>query len=87
MLLAFGNVDRATTAPKRLAAKLTAYARLHDYVPTPVSRPQPQVTGPPPEESRRRRNARFPRLRFAPDGTATDVPPVPVEQSSAAHRS
>ncbi|MFB7506420.1 replication-relaxation family protein [Streptomyces broussonetiae] len=33
MLRAFLEVDRATMGPERLAAKLTAYERLHRYVP------------------------------------------------------
>ncbi|MFF4147569.1 replication-relaxation family protein [Streptomyces sp. NPDC001698] len=36
MLRAFVEVDRATMGPERLAAKLTAYARLYDYVPAPA---------------------------------------------------
>jgi hypothetical protein len=35
MLRAFVEVDRATMGPERLAAKLGAYACLHQYVPTP----------------------------------------------------
>ncbi|MEU9438833.1 replication-relaxation family protein [Streptomyces sp. NPDC048252] len=38
MLRAFLEVDRATMGPERLAAKLRAYARLHQYTPTPVGR-------------------------------------------------
>ncbi|MEU3341956.1 replication-relaxation family protein [Streptomyces sp. NPDC006668] len=69
MLRAFVEVDRATMGPERLAAKLTAYARLHDYVPMPVGRPRRLVTGTPPVESWKRRYARFPRLLFVLDGT------------------
>ncbi|MFE7859940.1 replication-relaxation family protein [Streptomyces sp. NPDC057403] len=69
MLRAFVEVDRATMGPERLAAKLSAYARLHDYVPTPVGRPRPRGADPLPEESWRRRYARFPRLLFVLDGT------------------
>ncbi|MFF4829918.1 replication-relaxation family protein [Streptomyces sp. NPDC001312] len=36
MLRAFVEVDRATMGPERLAAKLTAYARLYDYMPAHV---------------------------------------------------
>nr|WP_253267642.1 replication-relaxation family protein [Streptomyces asoensis] len=39
MLRAFLDVDRATMGPERLAAKLRAYARLHQYSPAPVGRP------------------------------------------------
>ncbi|MBP2056368.1 hypothetical protein J2Z21_009386 [Streptomyces griseochromogenes] len=43
MLRAFVEVDRATMGPERLAAKLTAYERLHRYVPvvpgTPANHP------------------------------------------------
>ncbi|MEU3343158.1 hypothetical protein [Streptomyces sp. NPDC006668] len=69
MLRAFVEVDRATMGPERLAAKLTAHARLHDYVPMPVGRPRRLVTGPPPMESWKRRYALFPRLLFVLDGT------------------
>ncbi|MFE0520757.1 replication-relaxation family protein [Streptomyces sp. NPDC058954] len=69
MLRAFVEVDRATMGPERLAAKLTTYSRLHDYVPTPVGRPRPRVTESQPEESWKRRYARFPRLLFVLDGT------------------
>jgi hypothetical protein len=36
MLRAFVEVDRATMGPERLAAKLTAYTRLHHHVPHPA---------------------------------------------------
>lgn len=36
MLRAFVEVDRTTMGPERLAAKLTAYARLHTHVPAPA---------------------------------------------------
>ncbi|CAM5457222.1 hypothetical protein BSAF29S_05013 [Bacillus safensis subsp. safensis] len=43
---AFVEVDRATMGPERLAAKLTAYARLHAYVPmVPGRRPTIQQPG------------------------------------------
>ncbi|MEU0947228.1 replication-relaxation family protein [Streptomyces canus] len=46
MLRAYVEVDRATMGPERLAAKLTAYARLHSYVPTvPARRPTIQQPG------------------------------------------
>ncbi|MFD9007093.1 replication-relaxation family protein [Streptomyces sp. NPDC059582] len=38
MLRAFVEVDRATMGPERLAAKLTAYARLYAFVPQPAGR-------------------------------------------------
>ncbi|MER6291094.1 replication-relaxation family protein [Streptomyces sviceus] len=67
LLRAFVEVDRATMGPERLAAKLTAYARLHRYAPAPVARPRTQQTVA--EESWKRRYRRFPRLLFVLDGT------------------
>ncbi|MFF0087215.1 replication-relaxation family protein [Streptomyces canus] len=67
MLRAFVEVDRATMGPERLAAKLTAYERLHSYVPAvPERRPTLQEPG---REEWRRRYPLFPRLLFVPDGT------------------
>ncbi|MET9462578.1 hypothetical protein ABZY05_47590 [Streptomyces canus] len=67
MLRAFVEVDRATMGPERLAAKLTAYARLHPYVRTvPGRRPTLQEPG---LEEWRRRYPLFPRLLFVLDGT------------------
>ncbi|WP_449351661.1 replication-relaxation family protein [Streptomyces shaanxiensis] len=67
MLRAFVEVDRATMGPERLAAKLTAYARLHAYVPmVPGRRPTIQQPG---VEEWRRRYPLFPRLLFVLDGT------------------
>ncbi|WP_405953445.1 replication-relaxation family protein [Streptomyces phaeochromogenes] len=67
MLRAFVEVDRATMGPERLAAKLTAYARLHGYVPSvPGRRPTIQE---PALEDWRRRYPLFPRLLFVLDGT------------------
>ncbi|MGK3945112.1 replication-relaxation family protein [Streptomyces caeruleatus] len=67
MLRAFIEVDRATMGPERLGAKLTAYARLHAYVPTaPGRRPTLQDPG---VEEWRRRYPLFPRLLFVLDGT------------------
>ncbi|MGW7384517.1 hypothetical protein [Streptomyces sp. NPDC054794] len=44
MLRAVVEVDRATMGPERLAAKLTTYARLHNYVPAlPPGRPRTAV--------------------------------------------
>ncbi|MET9913554.1 hypothetical protein ABZZ74_43565 [Streptomyces sp. NPDC006476] len=68
MLRAFVEVDRATMGPERLAAKLTAYARLHDYIPTPVGRPR-RFTEPRLQETWKRRYVLFPRLLFVLDGT------------------
>ncbi|MFE5753783.1 replication-relaxation family protein [Streptomyces massasporeus] len=67
MLRAFIEVDRATMGPERLAAKLGAYTRLHQYVPTPTprTRHQPVVR----EEGWRQRYPLFPRLLFVLDGT------------------
>ncbi|MEU6065067.1 replication-relaxation family protein [Streptomyces sp. NPDC047082] len=70
MLRAFVEVDRATMGPERLAAKLTAYARLHDYIPKPPPGRQRQtVSQQPLEEDWRRRYPLFPRLLFVLDGT------------------
>jgi hypothetical protein len=70
MLRAFMEVDRATMGPERLAAKLTTYARLHDYMPIPFGRPQRRtISQPQPQETWRRRYALFPRLLFILDGT------------------
>ncbi|WP_432164119.1 replication-relaxation family protein [Streptomyces tendae] len=67
MLRAFVEVDRATMGPERLAAKLGAYARLHQYIPaSPPGTRRPQAV---PEESWRRRYPLFPRLLFVLDGT------------------
>ncbi|MDH6522015.1 hypothetical protein M2163_000990 [Streptomyces sp. SAI-135] len=80
MLRAFVEVDRATMGPERLAAKLSAYARLHSYVPTvPGRRPtiqQPRV------EEWRRRYPLFPRLLFVLDGTG----PLGIENRITALR-
>ncbi|WP_406227029.1 replication-relaxation family protein [Streptomyces anthocyanicus] len=67
MLRAFVEVDRATMGPERLAAKLSAYARLHQHVPTPPPGNRRSLTVP--EESWRQRYPRFPRLLFVLDGT------------------
>ncbi|MYS69844.1 hypothetical protein GTY88_06570 [Streptomyces sp. SID5926] len=67
MLRAFVEVDRATMGPERLAAKLGAYARLHQYIPAPPPGTRRTLTVP--EESWRRRYPLFPRLLFVLDGT------------------
>ncbi|WP_306420943.1 hypothetical protein [Streptomyces griseicoloratus] len=70
MLRAFVEVYRATMGPKRLAAKLTAYARLHRCVPAPPpgARHRPAIQEPA-KEDWRRRYPLFPRLLFILDGT------------------
>ncbi|NNN34426.1 replication-relaxation family protein [Streptomyces sp. S3(2020)] len=68
MLRAFVEVDRATMGPERLAAKLTAYARLYEYIPTPAPGTR-RAMEQPPEENWRRRYPLFPRLLFVLDGT------------------
>ncbi|MFD3504464.1 replication-relaxation family protein [Streptomyces sp. NPDC058678] len=72
MLRAFVEVDRATMGPERLAAKIHAYARLHEYVPVSVGRPRPAFGQEPPQEDWRRRYPVFPRLLFVLDGTGPD---------------
>ncbi|MGW5568182.1 replication-relaxation family protein [Streptomyces tendae] len=67
MLRAFVEVDRATMGPERLAAKLGAYARLHQYIPAPPPGTRRTLTVS--EESWRRRYPLFPRLLFVLDGT------------------
>jgi hypothetical protein len=67
MLRAFVEVDRATMGPERLAAKLGAYARLHQYVPAPPPGARRPLAVK--EESWRRRYPIFPRLLFVLDGT------------------
>jgi len=69
MLRAFVEVDRATMGPERLAAKLTAYARLHRYVPTLPGRHRPAIGQEPALEEWRRHYPLFPRLLFVLDGT------------------
>ncbi|MFD5574906.1 hypothetical protein [Streptomyces cadmiisoli] len=69
MLRAFVEVDRATMGPERLAAKITAYARLHTYTPVPVAWPRPAFQQGPVAEDWRRRYPVFPRLLFVLDGT------------------
>lgn len=69
MLRAFVEIDRATMGPERLAAKLTGYARLHDYIPAPPPGTRRTVGQKPSEETWRRRYPLFPRLLFVLDGT------------------
>ncbi|MEU3620767.1 hypothetical protein ABZ725_52360 [Streptomyces sp. NPDC006872] len=66
--------------PERLAAKLTAYERLHRYVPVVPGR-RPTVQEPAVEEWRRRYPL-FPRLLFVLDGTG----PAGVENRISALR-
>lgn len=65
ILRAFVEVDRATMGPERLAARLTAYARLHSYVPTIPGRRAALQQG---LDEWRRRYPPFPRLVFVLDG-------------------
>jgi hypothetical protein len=69
MLRAFVEVDRATMGPERLGAKLTAYARLHRYVPAlpPGARRRGGLQTP--EEEWRKHYPLFPRLLFVLGGT------------------
>ncbi|MGV9567361.1 replication-relaxation family protein [Streptomyces sp. NPDC003480] len=69
MLRAFVEVDRATMGPERLAAKLTAYARLYHHVPAAPGRHRPTIGQEPVQEEWRRRYPLFPRLLFVLDGT------------------
>ncbi|MFE4424954.1 hypothetical protein ACFRMR_44650, partial [Streptomyces sp. NPDC056817] len=70
MLRAFVEVDRATMGPERLAAKLTAYARLYHYVPAPTPGRRQRLAGAEPlQEEWRRHYPLFPRLLFVLDGT------------------
>ncbi|MFI5679982.1 replication-relaxation family protein [Streptomyces cellulosae] len=70
MLRAFVEVDRATMGPERLAAKIGAYARLHNYVPAaPPGRRRPAFDQEPPREEWRRHYPLFPRVLFVLDGT------------------
>ncbi|MFE3249825.1 replication-relaxation family protein [Streptomyces sp. NPDC059209] len=69
MLRAFVEVDRATMGPERLAAKVTAYARLHRYIPGPVSGRRPHLNAHSTQEVWRQRYPLFPRLLFVLDGT------------------
>ncbi|GHB79810.1 hypothetical protein GCM10010377_82310 [Streptomyces viridiviolaceus] len=68
MLRAFVEVDRATMGPERLAAKIHAYARLHQYMPAPGARHRPAGQEPA-REDWRRRYPLFPRLLFVLDAT------------------
>ncbi|MER6678946.1 replication-relaxation family protein [Streptomyces sp. NPDC000983] len=67
MLRAFVEIDRATMGPERLAAKISAYARLHDYVPAPPPGRRPALGDPAPVEGWRRLYPLFPRLLFVLD--------------------
>ncbi|TQJ37063.1 protein involved in plasmid replication-relaxation [Streptomyces sp. SLBN-115] len=69
MLRAFLEVDRATMGPERLAAKLRAYARLHQYAPAPVGRRRTMEPVPEVKAEWRRHYPLFPRLLFVLDGT------------------
>ncbi|MEU9737429.1 replication-relaxation family protein [Streptomyces sp. NPDC048002] len=67
MLRAFVEIDRATMGPERLAAKIGAYARLHDYVPAPPVGRRPAPGEPAPMEGWRHHYPLFPRLLFVLD--------------------
>ncbi|MFJ9481473.1 hypothetical protein ACIRRI_41900 [Streptomyces mirabilis] len=82
MLRAFVEVDRATMGPERLAAKLTAYERLHRYVPIVPGRRSTATFQEPAVEEWRRRYPLFPRLLFVLDSTG----PVGVENRIRALR-
>ncbi|MFF3466117.1 replication-relaxation family protein [Streptomyces sp. NPDC001984] len=69
MLRAFVEVDRATMSPERLAAKLTAYARLYHYVPAAPGHRRPTIGQEPVQEEWRKRYPLFPRVLFVLDGT------------------
>ncbi|WP_373566824.1 replication-relaxation family protein [Streptomyces griseicoloratus] len=70
MLRAVVEVDRATMGPERLAAKIHAYARLHQYVPAPPPGVRHRPAGQEPaREDWRRRYPVFPRRLFVLDGT------------------
>lgn len=69
MLRAFVEVDRATMGPERLAAKLTAYARLHRHIPTPAPGRRPHLTIQDTQETWKRHYPLFPRLLFVLDAT------------------
>ncbi|MGX1546961.1 hypothetical protein [Streptomyces adustus] len=70
MLRAFVEVDRATMGPERLAAKLTAYTRLHAYIPMAPQVQHRQAGGVQTQPDWRHRYPLFPRLLFVLDGTA-----------------
>ncbi|MEV5646585.1 replication-relaxation family protein, partial [Streptomyces flaveolus] len=87
MLRAFVEVDRATMGPERLAAKLGAYARLHQYVPTPPPGTRHRTAGQEPaREDWRRRYPLFPRLLFILDATGPAGIHTRVEALQAAAR-
>ncbi|MFF4904052.1 replication-relaxation family protein [Streptomyces sp. NPDC001260] len=69
LLRAFVEVDRATMGPERLAAKITNYHRLHNYVPTTPGQRRPAFGQEPAREAWRRYYPIFPRLLFVLDGT------------------
>lgn len=71
MLRAFVEVDRATMWPERLAAKLTAYARLHRYIPGPAPGRRPHINAHSTQEVWRQRYPLFPRLLFVLDSTGS----------------
>ncbi len=79
MLRALVEANRATMGPERLAAKLTAYARLHRYTPTPVARQRQQPSPEPTQENWRQRHPLFPRLLFV---LVAPAPPASLPAST-----
>ncbi|MFF3943142.1 replication-relaxation family protein [Streptomyces phaeofaciens] len=69
MLRAFLEVDRATMGPERLASKLRAYARLHQYAPAPVGPRRTAETVQEVQEEWRQHYPLFPLLLFVLGGT------------------
>ncbi|WP_243762160.1 replication-relaxation family protein [Streptomyces sp. Tu 3180] len=89
MLRAFVEVDRATMGPERLAAKLTSYARLHNYTPAPAARQRQQPFPEPAQETWRQRYPLFPACcssSTAPDPPASKPASTPYTPPPAISR-
>ncbi|MGW5637221.1 replication-relaxation family protein [Streptomyces sp. NPDC003832] len=86
MLRAFVEIDRATMGPERLAAKIGAYARLHDYVPAPPPGRRPALGEPAPVEGWRRHYPLFPRLLFVLDSVGLAGIEIRIDALRAAAR-
>lgn len=86
LLRAFVDVDRATLGPQRLAAKLTAYARLHPCMPAALESPRPATGHEPPPHERRQRHAPFRRLLFVLDNTGPTGIETRIDALHAASR-